>query len=78
MTGAAFRFGSSAAPPRTAPLPREFADKECPFRASRLLNAKDSEVTMEKSEQPGPLDGVRVLDLGHYIAIPILTRIDIE
>jgi crotonobetainyl-CoA:carnitine CoA-transferase CaiB-like acyl-CoA transferase len=29
---------------------------------------------MENSEKPGPLDGVRVLDLGHYIAIPILTR----
>jgi crotonobetainyl-CoA:carnitine CoA-transferase CaiB-like acyl-CoA transferase len=31
-------------------------------------------VTMEYSDQPGPLSGVRVLDLGHYIAIPILTR----
>jgi len=29
---------------------------------------------MENSEKPGPLRGVRVLDLGHYIAIPILTR----
>ena len=29
---------------------------------------------MENSEKPGPLAGVRVLDLGHYIAIPILTR----
>jgi crotonobetainyl-CoA:carnitine CoA-transferase CaiB-like acyl-CoA transferase len=29
---------------------------------------------MENSVKPGPLDGVRVLDLGHYIAIPILTR----
>jgi crotonobetainyl-CoA:carnitine CoA-transferase CaiB-like acyl-CoA transferase len=29
---------------------------------------------MENSNKPGPLAGVRVLDLGHYIAIPILTR----
>ena len=29
---------------------------------------------MESSSKPGPLAGVRVLDLGHYIAIPILTR----
>jgi crotonobetainyl-CoA:carnitine CoA-transferase CaiB-like acyl-CoA transferase len=29
---------------------------------------------MEDSEKPGPLTGVRVLDLGHYIAVPILTR----
>ncbi|MGA2409953.1 MAG: CoA transferase [Candidatus Binataceae bacterium] len=29
---------------------------------------------MEKGGKPGPLGGVRVLDLGHYIAIPILTR----
>ncbi|MGH7837934.1 MAG: CaiB/BaiF CoA transferase family protein [Candidatus Binataceae bacterium] len=29
---------------------------------------------MENSTKPGPLTGVRVLDLGHYIAIPILTR----
>ncbi len=29
---------------------------------------------MENSDKPGPLSGVRVLDLGHYIAIPILTR----
>jgi crotonobetainyl-CoA:carnitine CoA-transferase CaiB-like acyl-CoA transferase len=29
---------------------------------------------MEDSDKPGPLTGVRVLDLGHYIAIPILTR----
>ncbi len=29
---------------------------------------------MENSSKPGPLAGVRVLDLGHYIAIPILTR----
>jgi CoA:oxalate CoA-transferase len=29
---------------------------------------------MENREKPGPLDGIRVLDLGHYIAIPILTR----
>ena len=29
---------------------------------------------MENSSKPGPLNGVRVLDLGHYIAIPILTR----
>ena len=29
---------------------------------------------MENGEKPGPLSGVRVLDLGHYIAIPILTR----
>ena len=35
-------------------------------------NANDG--TMENTEKPGPLTGVRVLDLGHYIAIPILTR----
>jgi crotonobetainyl-CoA:carnitine CoA-transferase CaiB-like acyl-CoA transferase len=29
---------------------------------------------MENSIKPGPLAGIRVLDLGHYIAIPILTR----
>jgi len=29
---------------------------------------------MESSSRPGPLAGIRVLDLGHYIAIPILTR----
>ena len=29
---------------------------------------------LETSSKPGPLSGVRVLDLGHYIAIPILTR----
>jgi crotonobetainyl-CoA:carnitine CoA-transferase CaiB-like acyl-CoA transferase len=29
---------------------------------------------MENDTKPGPLTGVRVLDLGHYIAIPILTR----
>ena len=29
---------------------------------------------MENAQKPGPLTGVRVLDLGHYIAIPILTR----
>jgi len=29
---------------------------------------------MENPEKPGPLRGVCVLDLGHYIAIPILTR----
>lgn len=29
---------------------------------------------MENGNKPGPLAGVRVLDLGHYIAIPILTR----
>jgi crotonobetainyl-CoA:carnitine CoA-transferase CaiB-like acyl-CoA transferase len=29
---------------------------------------------MQYSDKPGPLSGVRVLDLGHYIAIPILTR----
>jgi CoA:oxalate CoA-transferase len=29
---------------------------------------------MQNSDKPGPLTGVRVLDLGHYIAIPILTR----
>jgi hypothetical protein len=40
----------------------------------RLLNAKYREVTMENREKPGPLDGIRVLDLGHYIAIAILTR----
>jgi len=28
----------------------------------------------EQSTKPGALSGVRVLDLGHYIAIPILTR----
>jgi len=33
-----------------------------------------NEGTMENAEKPGPLTGVRVLDLGHYIAIPILTR----
>src|SRR5713226_7400063 len=29
---------------------------------------------MEDSVKPGPLTGVRVLDLGHYIAAPIMTR----
>jgi crotonobetainyl-CoA:carnitine CoA-transferase CaiB-like acyl-CoA transferase len=29
---------------------------------------------VENREKSGSLDGVRVLDLGHYIAIPILTR----
>jgi crotonobetainyl-CoA:carnitine CoA-transferase CaiB-like acyl-CoA transferase len=29
---------------------------------------------MENGEKPGTLSGIRVLDLGHYIAIPILTR----
>jgi crotonobetainyl-CoA:carnitine CoA-transferase CaiB-like acyl-CoA transferase len=29
---------------------------------------------MDSSSKPGPLAGIRVLDLGHYIAIPILTR----
>lgn len=29
---------------------------------------------MEDEKRPGPLQGIRVLDLGHYIAIPILTR----
>jgi crotonobetainyl-CoA:carnitine CoA-transferase CaiB-like acyl-CoA transferase len=29
---------------------------------------------MEDSVKPGPLTGVRVLDLGHYIAVPIMTR----
>ncbi|HLW70456.1 MAG TPA: CoA transferase [Candidatus Binataceae bacterium] len=29
---------------------------------------------MESPIKPGPLAGIRVLDLGHYIAIPILTR----
>ncbi len=29
---------------------------------------------MTDSQKPGPLSGVRVLDLGHYIAVPILTR----
>jgi CoA:oxalate CoA-transferase len=29
---------------------------------------------MANCQQAGPLSGVRVLDLGHYIAVPILTR----
>jgi crotonobetainyl-CoA:carnitine CoA-transferase CaiB-like acyl-CoA transferase len=33
-----------------------------------------NEDIMDNSQKPGPLTGVRVLDLGHYIAIPILTR----
>jgi crotonobetainyl-CoA:carnitine CoA-transferase CaiB-like acyl-CoA transferase len=34
----------------------------------------EEEKLMENPTTPGPLAGVRVLDLGHYIAIPILTR----
>jgi hypothetical protein len=45
----------------------------CPI-LFEMLSTNDREVAMENSVKPGPLDGVRVLDLGHYIAIPILTR----
>src|SRR6266849_10157619 len=40
----------------------------------RGFQPQAKEGTMENSDKPGPLSGVRVLDLGHYIAIPILTR----
>src|SRR5260370_38087448 len=40
----------------------------------RGFQPQAKEGTMENSDKPGPLNGVRVLDLGHYIAIPILTR----
>jgi crotonobetainyl-CoA:carnitine CoA-transferase CaiB-like acyl-CoA transferase len=35
---------------------------------------REWEQGMEDSVKPGPLTGVRVLDLGHYIAAPIMTR----
>src|ERR1700756_1584689 len=38
------------------------------------LQTEPNEGRMENSDKPGPLTGIRVLDLGHYIAIPILTR----
>src|SRR6516225_11301173 len=42
--------------------------------ALRVDPRETNEDIMDNSQKPGPLTGVRVLDLGHYIAIPILTR----